>query len=99
LKRDFAKIFPTSFNKKEFAWSGVFGKTKDSLPYIGNYSKNAPYILCARDLEAMGSHLAWWLLRSSLTCYWEEKTGMQIFSPLPGNLHPVYIYKGWFFLK
>ncbi len=39
LERDFAKIFPPSSIKKEFAWSGVFGKTKDSLPYIGNYSK------------------------------------------------------------
>ena len=39
LEKDFAKIFPGSSIKKEFAWSGVFGKTKDSLPYIGNYSK------------------------------------------------------------
>jgi len=39
LEKDFAKIFSGSSIKKEFAWSGVFGKTKDSLPYIGNYSK------------------------------------------------------------
>jgi glycine/D-amino acid oxidase-like deaminating enzyme len=39
LEKDFAKTFPGSSIKKEFAWSGVFGKTKDSLPYIGNYSK------------------------------------------------------------
>jgi len=25
--------------KKEFIWSGTFGKTKDSLPYIGAYKK------------------------------------------------------------
>ena len=39
LEKDFARIFPGSSIKKEFAWSGVFGKTKDSLPYIGSYSK------------------------------------------------------------
>lgn len=39
LKKDFQKFFPSIFFKKEFAWSGVFGKTKDSLPYIGNYFK------------------------------------------------------------
>jgi glycine/D-amino acid oxidase-like deaminating enzyme len=39
LEKDFAKAFPRSSIKKEFAWSGVFGKTKDSLPYIGGYSK------------------------------------------------------------
>jgi glycine/D-amino acid oxidase-like deaminating enzyme len=37
LEKDFAKIFPSVPFKKEFAWSGVFGKTKDSLPYIGTY--------------------------------------------------------------
>ena len=36
LEKDFAKAFPGHAIKKEFAWSGVFGKTKDSLPYIGN---------------------------------------------------------------
>jgi glycine/D-amino acid oxidase-like deaminating enzyme len=39
LEKDFSKTFPGQTIKKEFAWSGVFGKTKDSLPYIGNYSK------------------------------------------------------------
>ena len=39
LEKDFAKTFPGCSIKKEFAWSGVFGKTKDSLPYIGNYTK------------------------------------------------------------
>lgn len=28
--------FPDLPFKNEFSWSGVFGKTKDSLPYIGN---------------------------------------------------------------
>jgi glycine/D-amino acid oxidase-like deaminating enzyme len=39
LEKDFKKLFPSHSFKKEFAWSGVFGKTKDSLPYIGNYPK------------------------------------------------------------
>ena len=39
LEKDFKKLFPSILFKKEFAWSGVFGKTKDSLPYIGTYSK------------------------------------------------------------
>jgi len=39
LEKDFAKTFHGRSIKKEFAWSGVFGKTKDSLPYIGNYFK------------------------------------------------------------
>jgi glycine/D-amino acid oxidase-like deaminating enzyme len=39
LEKDFKKLFPSYSFKKEFAWSGVFGKTKDSLPYIGNYPK------------------------------------------------------------
>jgi glycine/D-amino acid oxidase-like deaminating enzyme len=39
LEKDFARTFPGSSIKKEFAWSGVFGKTKDSLPYIGDYIK------------------------------------------------------------
>ena len=39
LEKDFAGLFPGSSIRKEFAWSGVFGKTKDSLPYIGSYFK------------------------------------------------------------
>ena len=39
LEKDFEKCFPSFSFKTEFAWSGVFGKTKDSLPYIGNNSK------------------------------------------------------------
>jgi glycine/D-amino acid oxidase-like deaminating enzyme len=39
LEKDFAKTFPACSIKSEFAWSGVFGKTKDSLPYIGKYFK------------------------------------------------------------
>lgn len=37
LEKDFKRCFPSIPLKKEFAWSGVFGKTKDSLPYIGSY--------------------------------------------------------------
>ncbi|MDP9043114.1 MAG: FAD-binding oxidoreductase, partial [Bacteroidota bacterium] len=39
LARDFNKLFPQYKLKSEFAWSGTFGKTKDSLPYIGAFSK------------------------------------------------------------
>jgi glycine/D-amino acid oxidase-like deaminating enzyme len=39
LEKDFKKCFPSFSFKTEFAWSGVFGKTTDSLPYIGNNSK------------------------------------------------------------
>jgi glycine/D-amino acid oxidase-like deaminating enzyme len=39
LQKDFHKILPQINFKKEFAWSGTFGKTKDSLPYIGAYKK------------------------------------------------------------
>jgi glycine/D-amino acid oxidase-like deaminating enzyme len=39
LEKDFKKIFPGLPFKKEFAWSGTFGKTKDALPYIGPYVK------------------------------------------------------------
>jgi glycine/D-amino acid oxidase-like deaminating enzyme len=39
LETDFKKLFPALSFKNEFAWSGVFGKTKDSLPYIGHYAK------------------------------------------------------------
>jgi len=39
LEKDFNKLFPRLPFKTEFAWSGVFGKTKDSLPYIGTYPK------------------------------------------------------------
>jgi len=39
LEKDFNKLFPSMTFKSEFGWSGVFGKTKDSLPYIGNTLK------------------------------------------------------------
>jgi len=39
LQKDFHKVLPGLPFKKEFAWSGTFGKTKDSLPYIGLYKK------------------------------------------------------------
>ncbi len=35
LEKDYATIFPGKPFRREFSWSGVFGKTKDSLPYIG----------------------------------------------------------------
>ncbi len=41
LQKDFKKMFPTIPFKTEFSWAGVFGSTKDGLPYIGQY-KNLP---------------------------------------------------------
>ena len=37
LQKDFKKIFPSIPFKTEFSWAGVFGSTKDGLPYIGAY--------------------------------------------------------------
>jgi len=39
LQKDFKKIFPSIPFKTEFSWAGVFGSTKDGLPYIGPYNK------------------------------------------------------------
>jgi glycine/D-amino acid oxidase-like deaminating enzyme len=40
LEKDFRKLIPGIDLKKEFYWSGTFGKTKDSLPYIGAIPEN-----------------------------------------------------------
>ena len=32
-------MFPLISFKPEFSWAGVFGSTKDGLPYIGPYKK------------------------------------------------------------
>ena len=37
LQKDFKKIFPSISFKTEFSWAGIFGSTKDGLPYIGAY--------------------------------------------------------------
>jgi len=39
LKKDFSKLFPEIELIPEFSWTGTFGSTKDSLPYIGTYAK------------------------------------------------------------
>lgn len=39
LEQDFCKLFPEVEFKPEFCWTGTFGITKDSLPYIGTYDK------------------------------------------------------------
>lgn len=36
LKKDIEKLFPGKDYKPEFSWSGVFGSTKDGLPFIGS---------------------------------------------------------------
>ena len=39
LKRDFNRLFPHIDLRPEFSWTGTFGSTHDSLPYIGSYAK------------------------------------------------------------
>ena len=39
LEKDVKKVLPELTFRTEFTWSGTFGKTKDSLPYIGPYHK------------------------------------------------------------
>lgn len=39
LVKDFTKLFPGIPFKAEFSWTGVFGSTKDGLPFIGEYKK------------------------------------------------------------
>jgi len=39
LEKDFQRHFPAVPFKKEFSWTGIFGSTKDGLPFIGNYEK------------------------------------------------------------
>lgn len=41
LQKDFINLFPSIPFKSEFSWAGVFGSTKDGLPYIGSYKKLA----------------------------------------------------------
>ena len=36
---DFSKVLPDIELIAEFTWTGTFGSTKDSLPYIGTYDK------------------------------------------------------------
>ena len=36
LKKDIAQLFPAIDYKPEFSWSGIFGSTKDGLPFIGS---------------------------------------------------------------
>ncbi len=39
LVKDFSKLFPHIPLIPEFRWTGTFGSTKDSLPFIGKYGK------------------------------------------------------------
>jgi glycine/D-amino acid oxidase-like deaminating enzyme len=39
LKKDFNSVFPRIEFNPEFNWTGVFGSTKDGLPFIGPYKK------------------------------------------------------------
>ncbi len=53
LKSDFEELFPHIAYKPEFSWSGVFGSTKDGLPYIGNL-KSKPNSLFALGFGGNG---------------------------------------------
>ncbi len=52
LESDVKRIMPALKFRKEFIWSGTFGKTKDSLPFIGNY--NSPRIFYALGFGGNG---------------------------------------------
>lgn len=52
LEKDVIRIMPGLKFSTEFSWSGTFGKTKDSLPYIGNY--NSPRIFYALGFGGNG---------------------------------------------
>jgi glycine/D-amino acid oxidase-like deaminating enzyme len=39
LQKDFKKQYPEIPFNIEFSWAGVFGETKDGLPYIGSYKR------------------------------------------------------------
>ena len=39
LKKDFKKLFPDKEFNTEFSWTGIFGSTKDGLPFIGPYKR------------------------------------------------------------
>lgn len=39
LAKDFCTLFPNVPFTPEFSWAGVFGATKDGLPFIGSYKK------------------------------------------------------------
>jgi glycine/D-amino acid oxidase-like deaminating enzyme len=53
LQKDFSKLFPGIRFIPEFSWSGSFGKTKDSLPFIGEYKKT-PHIYYAPGFGGNG---------------------------------------------
>jgi glycine/D-amino acid oxidase-like deaminating enzyme len=39
LGKDLTRYFPAIPFKKEFSWTGLFGSTKDGLPFVGSYPK------------------------------------------------------------
>ena len=53
LKSDFEELFPSISFKPEFNWAGVFGSTKDGLPFIGSL-KNKPNALFALGFGGNG---------------------------------------------
>ena len=80
LQKDFHNVLPSIGFKKEFAWSGTFGKTKDSLPYIGGYKKtpNTYYALGFGGNGITFSVIAAQILRD-IICY-KPNADAKIFS-------------------
>jgi glycine/D-amino acid oxidase-like deaminating enzyme len=65
LEQDFRKLFPRIDFKTEFSWTGTFGSTKDSLPYIGTYDKT-PHTFYA--LGFGGNGITFSLTAAELIC-------------------------------
>ncbi|MDB5202274.1 MAG: FAD-binding oxidoreductase [Ferruginibacter sp.] len=53
LTADFEKLYPEISFKPEFSWCGVFGATKDGLPFMGPYQK-LPHSLFALGFGGNG---------------------------------------------
>jgi glycine/D-amino acid oxidase-like deaminating enzyme len=68
LRKDILKLFPGIDFNPEFSWTGTFGVTKDSLPYIGTYSQtpNTYYALGFGGNGIVFSVLAAELIRDSI---------------------------------
>jgi glycine/D-amino acid oxidase-like deaminating enzyme len=60
LSADFRKLFPGISFIPEFSWTGTFGSTPDSLPYIGPYKKkpNSYFALGFGGNGIVFSHIA-----------------------------------------
>ncbi len=65
LKNDFSKLFPEIEMIPEFSWTGTFGSTRDSLPFIGTYNKT-PHTYYA--LGFGGNGITFSLIAAEILC-------------------------------